>query len=73
MSVSSLHARSGKVADFSTRTCARDVRIFPHAEQTAGAIPLLPDVMIDPMRGARKMDSRCAATKDLSQRNHGVI
>jgi hypothetical protein len=49
------------------------VQIFPHAEQTAGAMPLLPDVMIDPMRGARKMDSRCAATKDLSQRNHGVI
>jgi hypothetical protein len=48
------------------------VQIFPHAEQTAGAMPLLPDVMIDPMRGSRKMDSRRAATKDLPQRNHGV-
>jgi hypothetical protein len=47
------------------------MRGFSTLEQTAGAIPLLPDLMIDPIHGRRKADSQYATMKDLPRRNSG--
>jgi hypothetical protein len=45
------------------------VRIFPHAEQIAGAILAPSEGMIDPMRGRRKALYRAETIKHMSRRN----